>query len=289
MNLRSLLAGALLVALCHVGEAQARDQLGQRDPVVVDPQRAYIFYRASQRLDVRLMREVDEAERAEWDAARRAAFPRARQRNEREIAEWDRTVRDCTGNYALSAYCQNRGTRPVPLTLENFPFAVPELDNFLIVMGGRQFTRTETENTYFIAVEPGTYAIYGQATIVPSGSMGICLCMGSVRFETRAGEIVDLGEVHFPRADALRARRNGGEVPSGRLASMAIVPPNDGMSLPDRLAGLPVVRAELRAANKVPNYFALEIDRLPAVPGVLDYQRDVVIDARTGAPVTPAP
>ena len=99
--------------------------------------------------------------------------------------------------------------------------------------------------------------------------------MGSVRFEARAGQIMDLGEMRYPAADAT--------LPVGvHVSSVQMVPYASSMTRPDRLNGLPVVPAEWRAAEKMPNYFGVLIDRHPAVPGVLRYQRDRVIDDRTG-------
>ncbi|HLL31602.1 MAG TPA: hypothetical protein VK403_11445, partial [Allosphingosinicella sp.] len=62
--------------------------------------------------------------------------------------------------------------------------------------------------------------------------------------------------------------------------SHALTPPDPAMPRPARLSGLPVVAADLRAAGKMPNYFGIEIDRLPAVPGVLAYERDKVVDVK---------
>ena len=287
--MRTIIVFALIAALCHAGGAQARDQLGQRDAVTIDPQRAYIYYRSFERLTVNFIREVSEAERAEWIAAREAAFPQAAARNARAIARWDREGAECQGRDAFSPFCQGRGPRPEPLTMENFPFPAPETDNFVAVEGGRPFTRSETENSYFIAVEPGTYILYGSMAQTSNGNVGVCMCMGSVKFEARAGEIVDIGEIRFPRNEAVREGREWSLYGPNRLSTLSVDPATDAMLVPDRLAGFPMVRAELRAADKLTNYFALEIDRHPEIPGILSYERDRVIDARTGNPVTPAP
>lgn len=77
-------------------------------------------------------------------------------------------------------------------------------------------------------------------------------------------------------------------VPPGTGAAPAeVIPYAATMSRPDRLNGLPVVAAERRAGDKMPNYFGVLISRHPALPGVLRYERDRVIDDRTGAAPVP--
>jgi hypothetical protein len=267
---------ASLVFFSSAG-ASAREQLGERDPVVVDPQKAYIFFRTPERLNLRLLREVDAAERAAWEADRERAFTRARDRTQRRIAEWDREAPNCRGNAAVTPQCQMMGDRPVPVTNENFAFAPPEQDNFIDVTRGREFERTASGYTYFRAVDPGTYIVYGPMIETPQAILGVCLCMGSVRFDARPGQIVDLGELRLePEASAGPAE--GRFVGDGRLPSPTIVPAGPGVALPARLAGLPVTPAEFRAADRMPNYFGILIDRLGPMPGVLAYEQGRVID-----------
>jgi hypothetical protein len=102
--------------------------------------------------------------------------------------------------------------------------------------------------------------LYGALAIAGSAS-GTCLCMGSVRFEARAGQITDLGLIN---------------------SDVAVRPYESGMARPDRLNGHPVVAAEWRAAGKVANFFGILINRHPQLSGILSYRRDRVIDERTG-------
>lgn len=284
MRAGPLLAGALLALACHAGAALARNQLGGRDQLVVDPQKSYIFFRTNERLPLRLLREVSPAQRTAWEAQRQRGLERARRGFAGRLRDWQQLEAECRGSQAPA--CLNREPqRPVEPTDANFTIPPPELDNFLDISPGPQFTRDGHDYTYLMTVDPGTYIVYGQVVLTSqTGGTGICLCMGSVRFEAPAGRIVDLGELHYPIAEALEA---GGTVNPGisPLTSHAIVPPTAAMATPDRLAGLPVVPAEFRAADKMPNYFGVQISRLAAMPGVLGYERDRVIDLRTGRPV----
>ena len=279
-----LMTALFVVAAQCAATAEARDQFNQKETVTVDPQKSYIFFRSHEKIELQFLREVDPEEHAAWVAAREAGLARAQQHYERQAAEYRRAVETCRN---VPPPCLNM-QRPVPVTNENFAFSPAEADNFVSVTRGPQFTRAEDDYTFLVAVPPGTYALYGPVTIAGNGAVGYCLCMGSVRFEARAGQIIDLGEIRYPGNDGLRAR--GGLAVSGHVSSVEVVPYAASMARPDRLNGLPVVPAEWRAANKMPNYFGVLIDRHPALAGVLRYERDRVIDDRTGAdPVPLAP
>lgn len=258
MNFKSLFAAAVLALAVCAGPASARDQLGKRDAVTIDPQRAYIFYRATEPAAVRFLREVTPEQRSAWLLERAAALARARARS------------------------------ATPVNEATFSFTPAETHNFVTVERGPQFSDEAEGYTYLIAVQPGTYVLYGPVGAPSAGGAfaalsGIgpptCLCMGSVRFEARAGQIVDIGLIRFPVSD------DEDEVSATRLASIELRPSTPAMALPERLRGLPVVRGELRAADKMPNYFGIQIDRHPPLRGVLAYRRDIVIDVRTGQPV----
>ena len=282
---RSFALAALLAALLtHPFAASAeRVQFGQNDVITIDPQRAYILFRVEQRSEIQFLREVDAAERATWEADRATAFARALSRNQRSIADWDRDMSQCRGQNAVSAYCQARGPRPVPLTMDTFAFAAPESDNFVSMSRGRTFEETGGRYVYLRVVDPGTYILYGPVIIGANGAaVGVCMCMGSVRFEARAGQIVDIGEILFegPGNGGPAAGRFG---PDGhRLQSPVVIPPRPDAERPARLANLAFAPAELHAADRMPNYFGVLIDRLAPIPGVLGYERDRVIDLANG-------
>ena len=285
MKIRMILASVLLVVGSQfIAHAAARDQFNQKEVVTVDPQKSYIFFRSRQKMELRFVRAVDARQQAEWEAARATALVRARERYQRQAANYESAVRRCRG---VPEPCIN-SDRPEPVTDQNFGFPPPEVDNFVGVTRGPQFTRAGDDYTYLLTVPPGTYTLYGQIASGANGAVvGTCLCMGSVRFEAPAGQIVDLGEIRYPAAEALRGRAT---IPMGtRLSSVEVVPYAASMPRPDRLAGRPIVPAELRAADKMPNYFGILIDRLPAIPGVLAYRRDRVIDVRTGGDPAPGP
>jgi hypothetical protein len=281
---RILALGALLAAFLALPSAAfaERVQFGQNDVITIDPQRAYILFRVEDRWELLFLREVDAAERSAWEAARQTAFERALARNQRSIVQWDRDMSQCTGQNAVSAYCTNRGPRPAPLTIETFAFPAPEMDNFVEVSRGRYFEQMGSSYVYLRAVDPGTYILYGPVIIAPNGAAaGVCLCMGSVRFEARAGQIVDMGEIRF---DGVASGGQKGRFgPDGhRLPAPAVIPPRPDAGRPARLANLSFAPATLRAADRMPNYFGILIDRLAPIPGVLGYEQGRVIDLTGG-------
>lgn len=149
-----------------------------------------------------------------------------------------------------------------------------EPDRWIQVRSGPRFQG----KTYLKAVRPGSYILYGNIGIGNNGShVGVCLCMGTLRFEAPPGQIVDLGLILYP--DFGKSKRPWG---------VSVIPFASNMIVPARLAGLPRIAAEFHAAPKLSNSFGVEIDRHDTMPGVLAYDRDIPIDVRTGRPAAPA-
>jgi hypothetical protein len=113
--------------------------------------------------------------------------------------------------------------------------------------------------------------------------------MGSVQFDAAPGRITDLGHLRFPLAEALREKVvpswNGLTIGKGGLTGMRVEPMQPADPVPASLANLPREAAAYRAAGKIDNFFGVQIDRLTALPGVLAYKRDEVIDVRAGGAV----
>ena len=214
------------------------------------------------------------AERAEYEQARQAAFAKAHDKYERRLREWIRMDRSCGGQVRVGI-CGRNGPRPVEPTLETFPFELPEADNFVSNAYRPRLIHQEEWSGWLIAVDPGTYALYGEITDNGGTMIGSCYCMGSVKFEAAAGRITDMGEIVPAPAD-----QNGSlDVRNFRAGHYATVAPYaPSMRSPAQFAGLKVVPAQLRAADKMPNYYGLMIGRLAPIEGVLGYRRDEVLD-----------
>jgi hypothetical protein len=153
------------------------------------------------------------------------------------------------------------------------------------------FVDEQGRRAFLVAVPPGTYAILA-VTYKRMPTIGTCMCMGTLRFEARAGAVNDLGYLLGAIED------NASRVPelapltgspswthtAPALAIMTVRPAADGMDVPAALRSLPLVRANYRAAAKFPNHFRTMINRIPPVPGILAYEEDRAIDLRAGNP-----
>jgi hypothetical protein len=108
------------------------------------------------------------------------------------------------------------------------------------------------------------------------GDMDTCFCMGTVMFDAPAGKVTDLGRLSLPDDwDLPPAPVN----PAG-IRSFALLPVTGPLQEIGRLQGLPAEKAELHAADKMPNSFGVAVDRLAPIPGILAYDRDKVIDPK---------
>jgi len=158
--------------------------------------------------------------------------------------------------------------------------------NVVEIMGRDSYAKAGDERTYVLAVKPGTY-ILGEQSF---GYNGACLCMGSVKFEAKAGVVTDLGTLLFANNDRPTTIPELANIVQQKVLSddlpwiaMALRPATE--TTPDPLKGLPRVLADYHAVNKFPNYFGAFADRLAPVPGILGYDAEGnVLDLRTGGP-----
>lgn len=159
--------------------------------------------------------------------------------------------------------------------------------NLVKTDAGRVFAKTPDSRIFVLAVPPGSYFL-AAAGYKQLKAIGTCLCMGTVRFDARAGVITDLGfllaslEDRSTQIPELAGRTNPPTKyrTAPAMVAAAIRPPAPGMAVPPELAGAAIVPADYRAVGKFPNYFRTMISRLTPVPGALDYERDRVIDVK---------
>ena len=257
--------------------------------VSIDSARAFILVR-SPGMDLKLLRIATAAEHATYEQDKAAAFAKAKAKYARDAVKFAEAMDDYNQAVSSGAVNYYKPEKPVEPTEANFAYPAIESNNFVTIWAGRVFDKDGPATVHLIAVPPGTYRIYGQILEAPNGSSsGTCMCMGSVQFDAAAGTITDMGTIHYPiaeaRGDKTKAGWNGLTPGKGGLTSMRVEPADSSTYVPARLASLPRVQASYRAAGKVDNFFGVMIDRLTALPGVLAYRRDEVVDERTGAAV----
>ena len=271
-------------------QAQAGVQLDkptEEEATAAEAPEAFIFFRSPRKMGLMFLRETT-AEREEADRA--DAFRFAQAQYEEQMTEWRRIEAACRGDGAAAYRCRRARPEPVPPRLEDADLMLSPDRNVSYLYRNHVFTEEADGFTYLYGVKPGTYVLYGQRDIHGAGWAGVCLCMGSVRFEVPAGQVVDLGTITYPALEATGARNSASNAMTDTgQPSIAIVPPVEGAPLPARRPDLAVVPAQFRAAAKMPNFMGLHVDRHPALAGVLRYERDVVIDDQTGQPVTVRP
>jgi hypothetical protein len=262
--------------------AQVTRQFSHKEAVQLDPGTGYIFYRTMGQAPMIFIREPDEADIAAWRADRKKAFDKAMREYRTQYRKW----RGAMDVWEGSSVVQRRGLvhpgdKPVMPMDDTFDYPAIETTTMAMADSGRVFLKEKPVFGYLIAVKPGTYAIYGSIELTGNGLAGVCMCMGTAKFEVRAGEIAELGMfgIHGVPAGATAPRPDPYLLPPPFE-----IRPFEG-ALPARLQGLPVHPAQFRAAGKLPNFLGVTIDRLYPISGVLAYKRDTVIDARTGQPV----
>lgn len=162
-------------------------------------------------------------------------------------------------------------------------------ENLVELLGSTSIDKTFPDRVHLMAVKPGTYWLYGQKTSYwLDGPWLNCLCMGTVRFEARPGIITDLGtirDVAYETRGGKRADRRGKthELVGNRDQRAIVVEPATlDAPIPAVLAGMPRRAADYRAAGWLPNIDGTRIDRISTLRGVIAYDRDKVIDLKTG-------
>jgi hypothetical protein len=240
----------------------------------IDPAKGYIFQRWNARASVLLLRVPDEQDYADYDLLIEKGFVKAVKSYQTQSAGYDADVR----------YARQHGL-PVPakpVEPKRETFTIADIANRMLIGVGPTYVFEKAAGTdevsYLQEVKPGTYIYYGPMFGGPNGYFGTCYCMGGVRFEVKAGQITDLGNFLNVAPDyAAQVTPDIG--PKVVLAKAA--EPTYG--LPAALASYPSARAEFHASGKLNNIFKATVSRMPPVPGVLAYDRDVAVDVATGA------
>ncbi|WP_086616625.1 hypothetical protein [Erythrobacter tepidarius] len=236
----------------------------------IDPAKAYIFLRSPQNRTNGVFLKTPSAEEiANYEAEWREEFAEEVRKYPGRLKNWE------VARQAGRA----RGEKPVEPT--EATFAIAPIDLRMIVPFGPQFVFDKIEGpdksfSYLIEVEPGEYTWFGPILYLPgTQTFGQCYCMGSVRFEAKAGQITSLGDfLSLGWAD--RAALEQSTIERMLLPDRPAKPTD--WSVPESLANYPHAQAELRAAGKRNNVLSALVGRMPPVPGVLAYDRDVPID-----------
>jgi hypothetical protein len=249
------------------------DSIGDKPAVALDPAQGHILLRSPNQRALYLMKMPSAEDQATYDALKAEAFADARKKYEKKLASYEAAVKQRAAGTAQVSV-PDKPVEPTEAGFEFTPFgllasvAIGPLYRFAKGDGGA--------STYLHAATPGRYRIYGPISAAGNGAMiGACYCLGSVSFEVKAGEVTDISALAM-----LPAEETPDGVPqvAGKMKDGAVLPPVD-----PRLASATVTPARFSPVGKSPNYFGLAITRMPAVPGVMRYDRDRVVDLTGGA------
>jgi hypothetical protein len=249
------------------------DSIGDKPAVVLDPTQGHILLRSPNQRALYLMKMPSAEDQVAYDALKAEAYADARKKYEKKSASYQAALKQ-KADGATQVSVPDKPIEPTEAGFEFTPFgllasvAIGPLYRFAKGDGGA--------STYLHAVTPGRYRIYGPISAAGNGAMiGACYCLGSVSFDVKAGEVTDISTLAMI---APEDAPDGVPQVAGKMKDGAVLPPVD-----PRLASAKVTPASFRPVGKSPNYFGLAITRMPAVPGVMRYDRDRVVDLTGGA------
>lgn len=250
----------------------------------LDPAMGYIFLQGPTRQNALFVRVPDVELIAEYEAKWTEELGKAQKKYAKALKRWEQDV------LVAKQTRKKAPEKPTEPTAENF--SIGPIEAMVKVPVGPQYVFAKADKgeaksfSYLHAMKPGTYAYYGPIFTAPNGgAMGSCYCMGTVKFEVKAGVITDLGNFLLvaPGRDPafpLRGELKGSEfgIYNPQALGETFGPVRYGV--PDTLKALPAVVADFRAQGLIENFYGINVSRMPPVEGVLAYDRDKVIDLK---------
>ncbi len=247
-------------------------------PVTLRADRAYFLFRASAGVSPVFLRIPTDAEMQAYDAARREAFAKA----EPELIRKRQSAIARKGAAEAGGQKSDIAIPPVP-TLDEYNFVYDKVRNAQTIRMSQTFETSGKEKVMLIEALPGEYVVYG----IGFGEIfHTCLCLGTVSFTPKLGQIADLGTLFVaPASEAsdipeLASETGFGPSMNGHIVtwSVAIRPATASTPVPSLLAGKPLAPANYRATGKFVAGFAFNVNRLAPISGILDYDSGKVLD-----------
>jgi hypothetical protein len=198
-----------------------------------------------------------------------------------------RTARRAAYDAALPELTRKAKDGKVP-TIDEFGFDYQGKANSFVVANGK-FIEDGEMRTILLQVPPGTYILYG----ITVGGRGLvtCNCLGTVRFDAKAGVITDIGslyadKVHKPSPiPHLEDNLGPSMFQYGFVLGEALVPADAATPVPASLRALAIEPARFEVVGEYYEPGAGNINRLAPIPGLLGYQRGRAVDLRPGKTV----
>lgn len=284
-----LLAALALPVAAQAADTKTTEELVEIDgkkPIALRPDRAYLMFRTTDKWYAPVfMRIPTEAEVAAFYAAKKLAFDKA-------LPDLQKARAAQVAKQKAAAAKGQKLDEEVPPepSVETFDYHHDAVQNLHSVNLGKALVKDKEKRLMLVEAMPGSYILYGAGN---QAAMMTCLCLGTVGFEAKAGEITDLGSLHVaiawqPSDDPVLQGETGlGASVNGHwgLPAVGLVPPQAGAAAPPALAGKAIVAANFRPIGKFVGPLVFNINRLAPVAGILSYDRGKVIDVKSGQAV----
>ncbi len=253
--------------------------------VVLDAQKSYLVIRSTAATPMVFVRRPEKEELEDYMKRRGEALSKAHAKWVKKHASWKSNLASWK-KQAPAGRDPKPPVEPVEPNDLNLAFPSIEEENMIQIGPLNRFGKQSDSSTYVHMVRPGSYAFYGPVFMgIGAPSTGSCMCMGSIEFDIGKGEIVNAGTVKSNLTDAYQLAKDKAiekpkddfDLPAG-INAMGWGPPSSEDAMDARLSKYKVTAAKLRPSRRFPNYFGVFIDRLTAIPGILEYDRDKIIE-----------
>jgi hypothetical protein len=247
--------------------------------VKLDPAKAYVLIRTPNAMPLHFTKLPSAADKPEYEKLVDEGFVKAQKNYAKAMKRYE-------SDLALAKQTKGSKTpeKPVEPTRETYQhISFGQIANFTVGVFNR-FYSEKGDSAYLQEVTPGTYRFYGQ--VDPLLGMGVCYCMGSVTFDVEPGKITDLGTFGADPDNSEPPEKGDSSSPRFAAYALALTPADSTTPVDARIASFPRVSANFTAAGKTANYMGIGISRLPKIKGVLEYNRDKILDLKA-APAAP--
>ena len=269
----------------HYSRPDDMEYFKKLEAVPIQPDMGYLLVRLGENskgyeAGFSMIRKLKDTEIQAYEAEKKIQYEKAKLKNEKKREK----------RQAAKAKAEAKGeayTKSIPpvLTYDRFVFPYEGTKNVYVVDARKEYTKTDYGRVMVIQLKPGNYVI--------SDIAAVCMCMGTVQFEIKPGVINDLGMIVSDLADRYdgpskypdiwEAVKDHGVYRTGIYYLVSTIrPATNDMDVPEPLQALPRELVELHAMGKMPVYYSTMVDRMVAIPGILGYEGDQVVDLRTG-------
>ncbi|MEO8722356.1 MAG: hypothetical protein ABI395_02380 [Sphingobium sp.] len=264
--------------------------IGDKASVTLEPEKSYLIIQTSSgssmfSFPMTFIRRPEPADVADYRNRRGIALGKAHAKWVKRHTEWQTSAANWETLSKEAKGAIPRPQEPTEPTDANLAFPALEQENMVTIGPFNRFSKANGHSTFLHMVRPGRYAFYGPMDSVLGG--GSCMCMGSFEFEVKPGQIVNAGlmklnlmeQMSKAKAEGKEKPKSDFDLPEG-MTSIGWDVPVAGTDIDPRLLAYKIVPAELKASGRFQNYFGIQIDRITPIPGVIDYDRDRIVDLK---------